>query len=220
MTDADEILTTQRFSARPMLSIDAADLRRLLDERARLREQRDELQASNTRLLLENRAMQVRLAAAHCAQDLLSESFHLPTAVREFMSAAGQEMPAGPTVPRDEVVRLRLRLIAEEFCELLDAFTVHDGSMAIHYLNDIIGRAKADGADLVEAADALADIAYVVEGTCLAFGLDSDALGAEVHRSNRTKDFSNVPAGGKVTKGPAFSPPDIAGVLGLPKEAA
>ncbi len=41
--------------------------------------------------------------------------------VGDFMRAFGQALPPKPTIPSDDVVRLRLRLIAEEFFELLDA---------------------------------------------------------------------------------------------------
>lgn len=158
-----------------------------------------------------------RIRALHAiARCSVKRPFHLPTAVRAFMSAAGQEMPSKPTVPSDEVVRLRVGLLAEEFFELLDA-CFHGGGVMSAELCQLFAeymelRYPLD-VDLEEVADALADIAYVVEGTCLAFGIDSDKVLAEVDRSNKTKCFDGVAQGAKVTKGPSYEPPDIVGVL-------
>lgn len=73
--------------------------------------------------------------------------------------------------------------------------------------------------DLVEVADALADLVYVLYGTALHYGIDLDAVAREVHRSNMTK---LGPTGepirrydGKVLKPDTFEPPRIAGILGV-----
>jgi RimJ/RimL family protein N-acetyltransferase/NTP pyrophosphatase (non-canonical NTP hydrolase) len=70
-----------------------------------------------------------------------------------------------------------------------------------------------DAGDRVEIADALADIVYVVYGTALSYEIDLNAVLAEVHASNMTKDAPLEP-GGKAVKGPGYRPPDIAGILG------
>ena len=74
--------------------------------------------------------------------------------------------------------------------------------------------------NLIEMADALADIVYVAYGTARTYGIDLDVVLAEVHRSNMSKlDEQGNPIyrhDGKVIKGPRYSPPDVAGVLGLP----
>lgn len=60
--------------------------------------------------------------------------------------------------------------------------------------------------DVVGVADALGDLAYVVYGAALHFGIDLDAVVAEIHRSNMTK----TPAGnGKAVKGPEYRAPDL-----------
>lgn len=83
----------------------------------------------------------------------------------------------------------RCEFIAEEARELREAVT---------------------SGDLVGVADALADLAYVVYGAALHFGIDLDAAIAEVHRSNMTKS----PAGdGKAVKGPSYSPPELVGIV-------
>jgi predicted HAD superfamily Cof-like phosphohydrolase len=64
----------------------------------------------------------------------------------------------------------------------------------------------------VKIADALADIVYTAYGTALCYDIDLDAVLAEVHRSNMTKEQPEI-AGGKVRKGDNYSPPDIEGIL-------
>jgi len=75
-----------------------------------------------------------------------------------------------------------------------------------------------DEEDIVEVADALADLLYVVAGAGLVFGIDLDAVLQEVHRSNMSKlhHETNLPIyreDGKVLKGENFSEPDIGSVL-------
>ncbi len=143
--------------------------------------------------------------------------------VREFHRVMGQPIICTPCVPSDERVRLRLRLIHEEYCELLTACGVAEPRFeGIGVYSDIlqaINDVRARDVDLVESSDALADLSYVVEGMNLEFGIDSEAVLAEVQRSNMSKlgeDGNPVyNADGKVTKGPNYSPPDIAKVLGL-----
>lgn len=136
--------------------------------------------------------------------------------VREFHEEAGVPNGSVPRVPSDERVRLRLRLIAEEFFELLDASSdfgerlgpIQDATM--HYIDTCCFEASVN---LVEVVDALADLDYVVEGTRLEFGVDGEPIADEVHRSNMSKFPTTVREGGKVMKGPHFSPPDIDGEL-------
>jgi predicted HAD superfamily Cof-like phosphohydrolase len=116
--------------------------------------------------------------------------------LREFHSAKaihGGLMPATPTADVPEWVRdLRIALLDEEVEEL---------------------RAAMLAGDLVKIADGIADVQYVVTGTAVPYGIPSDAVLAEVHRSNMTK--VNTPDEAKLVKGPGYEPPDIAGVLGL-----
>jgi predicted HAD superfamily Cof-like phosphohydrolase len=74
--------------------------------------------------------------------------------------------------------------------------------------------------DLVKIADALADIVYVAYGTALCYGIDLDAVLAEVHASNMSKEPAPA-GGGKAVKGQRYRPPDIERVLaGRPWSAA
>jgi predicted HAD superfamily Cof-like phosphohydrolase len=116
--------------------------------------------------------------------------------VREFMVKFGQEVKTSPELPSREVQQLRLELIAEELNELWDALEAND---------------------IVEVADALADILYVTYGAGLAFGIDLDKCFAEVQRSNMTKlgeDGNPIyREDGKIIKGPNFEQPDLQSVL-------
>ncbi len=113
-------------------------------------------------------------------------------AVREFHEAADLLIRDKPGWNEGEL-QLRMDLHQEEYLELLEA----------------IGNR-----DLVETADALADLLYVLCGTALVLGIPLDAIFAEVHRSNMTKVADGLRRDdGKILKGPNFSPPDIAGIL-------
>lgn len=89
---------------------------------------------------------------------------------------------------------LRVHLIAEEFSELATALAENDK---------------------VLLADALADLVYVAYGTAVTFGIPLDAVFAEVHRSNMTKEPQpDDPDAARVRdKGPNYSPPDVERVL-------
>jgi predicted HAD superfamily Cof-like phosphohydrolase len=118
--------------------------------------------------------------------------------VREFHAAFGLAIASTPD-PRPEAWRLRIALLREEFDEYVQA---------------------AEAGDLVGVADALADMVYVIYGTATEYGVPLDDVLAEVHRSNMSKlGTDGAPVrreDGKVLKGPAYSPPDIAGVLHRP----
>jgi Phosphoribosyl-ATP pyrophosphohydrolase len=77
-------------------------------------------------------------------------------------------------------------------------------------------QAAEDARDLAGIADALADLVYVAYGTARCYGFDLDAVLAEVHASNMTKQPPAAP-GGKAVKGPGYRPPDISAVLGRPR---
>ena len=86
--------------------------------------------------------------------------------VDEFHNTFSVASKTTPEFPEQKVVDLRVSLIAEELDELKEAI---------------------EQRDLVEVADALADILYVTYGAGLAFGLDLDHLFDVVHKSNMDK---------------------------------
>ena len=112
--------------------------------------------------------------------------------VGDFMEAFGQEVLCVPTMPDFNLAALRLDLIEEEVQELRDG----------------LGRSS-----LLEVADALTDILYVVYGAGHAFGIDLDDCFHEVHRSNMTKLGEDgrplYREDGKVMKGPNYEEPDL-----------
>jgi len=120
--------------------------------------------------------------------------------VKEFHMAFGQCCAKRPTFPDDDITDLRIELIEEEFDELKAA--VFDKNM-------------------IEVADALTDLAYVIYGMADIYGIDLDACFREVHRSNMSKLGDDgkpiLRADGKFLKGPNYSPPDLKTVLGITK---
>ena len=114
--------------------------------------------------------------------------------VKEFMESFGQEVKDKPDWPDAETMDLRIDLIAEELEEFKDAIISADGT-------------------LVDVADALSDLLYVVYGAGHSFGIDLDKCFAEVHRSNMSKlDEDGNPIyreDGKVLKGPNFTEPNL-----------
>lgn len=180
--------------------VDADELTHLLAENKRLSARVDELLADNTRVVMQAREVNIR------------------NQVSAFHRVFNQPILEEPTVPPNDRVRHRLRLIAEEFFELLDACT--SGWSAEPWMRDDI-EARVDKylwtttikVDIVEVVDALADLDYVVEGTRLEFGIRGMPVALEVHRSNMTKVGGSVSPTGKIQKPEGWKPPDIAGVL-------
>lgn len=137
----------------------------------------------------------------------------------EFHLVMGQPIEPRPTVPSDDRVRLRAKLIAEEFFETMRAMFGHHSFIANAEwaLGSVIDRSPTN-VDLVELADGLADLDYVVEGTRLEFGIDGDSIAEEVHKTNMAKLNGPINADGKRLKPPGWTPPRIAMLLDLQKE--
>jgi predicted HAD superfamily Cof-like phosphohydrolase len=124
--------------------------------------------------------------------DAVSTPFDPFAAVLEFHRTLGVRVGGRPEVPDHSTVQLRLRLIREELDELEQAVSA---------------------SDIVEAADALADILYVVYGTAISFGVDVRPVFEEVHRSNMTKAGGPTRDDGKVLKPDGWQPPAIGAIL-------
>lgn len=123
--------------------------------------------------------------------------------ILEFRRAAGQPIRTEPTTDIPDVEKaLALNLISEELDEL--AVAIRDN-------------------DIVEIADAAADLMVVVRQLGPTFGINLDALWREVHASNMSKvnpDTGRMEKNeaGKVIKGPHFFRPDIERVLAAPAD--
>jgi len=116
--------------------------------------------------------------------------------VEKFMKACDQEVRVVPGFPDDFTTALRLRLIHEEVHELVEGIR---------------------NEDIVEVADALTDILYVVYGAGHAFGINLDKCFDEVQRSNMTKVMPDGKvvknAEGKVMKPETYEEPNLQEVL-------
>ncbi len=120
-------------------------------------------------------------------------------AVETFHNAFGIENSDTPTVDLTEAtIELRHRLMQEENEEYLDA---------------------AKNGDLVEVADALGDMLYILCGTMLKHGMQHkiEEIFEEIQRSNMSKlDANGKPIyreDGKVMKSDLYFRPDIKTIL-------
>lgn len=93
--------------------------------------------------------------------------------VEEFHALTGNNIEESPVIPSEERCDLRYSLISEELTEFEEALS---------------------NGDLVEAADALCDLQYVLAGSVIELGLAGcfAELFAEVHRSNMSKACKNM----------------------------
>ena len=109
-----------------------------------------------------------------------------------FMKTFGQEIKTKAELSNDKINELRISLINEELEELKKAIKDND---------------------ILEVADALTDILYVVYGAGHAFGINLDECFNEVQESNMSKlDENGKPIyneHGKVMKGPKYFKPDL-----------
>jgi predicted HAD superfamily Cof-like phosphohydrolase len=120
-------------------------------------------------------------------------------AVRDFHEAFGLGVAQNPVAKLSmQKLKLRFDLMAEENEEYLEA---------------------AQNDDLVEVADALGDMLYILCGTILEHGMQHkiEEVFNEIQRSNMSKlgeDGKPIYRGdGKVMKGPNYFKPDIESIL-------
>lgn len=111
------------------------------------------------------------------------------------MLTFGQEVNNVPTFPNQGIQNLRLSLIKEEFEELVEA---------VYYQ------------DMVEIADALTDLLYVIYGAGHSFGINLDKCFEEVHDSNMSKLEDGKPLyreDGKILKGKYYFKPNLEKII-------
>jgi predicted HAD superfamily Cof-like phosphohydrolase len=125
--------------------------------------------------------------------------------VELFMKQGLQDYPVVscldvPTITSDvdPQINLYMDLITEEYEELKEAY---------------------EQQDVVEVADALADMVWVIMGMASSLGIDFNDIWEEVKRSNMSKFTNNIiirdGKTGKILKPSTFSEPDLAPILGL-----
>ena len=116
--------------------------------------------------------------------------------VAAFMTAGEQNISGRLSLEGDQA-NLYMNLISEEYQETLAAFKSND---------------------MIEVADGLADMVWVIMGMCNSCGIDFDSVWQEVKASNMSK----FPGGkaikneqGKIMKPDSYFKPNIKKVLGL-----
>lgn len=113
--------------------------------------------------------------------------------VQCFHKKAGSTISKYPLIPSESDIELRLKLIREELEELDTAFSQHN---------------------LVEVADALGDLLYVVLGTAVTCGLEMTPIFNAIHKSNMSKFIDGYRrADGKWIKGPSYSPVNLQPII-------
>lgn len=157
--------------------------------------------------------------------------------VREFYKGFNQEEfisegPASldPSNISENRLNLKMTLIAEEFIELVEAVY---GSKASQILDEAWVKAQEaddNNRDIVETADALGDLVYVIEGLNIEAGIPSDTIFNEIHDSNMSKldeegnpvlsdgvtpakHDGKVKPAGKILKGDNYFDPDLLSII-------
>lgn len=126
----------------------------------------------------------------------------------------------------DDRVDLRMKLIAEEFFELIAAVYSDQAAyeMESAWCNLFDDHVISDDRkyDVVAAADATGDLRYVIEGFDLEAGIPAEKVFDEIHSSNLSKlgkdGFPIISDGtlkpkGKILKGEDFFEPDLKAVI-------
>jgi len=119
--------------------------------------------------------------------------------VKQFHETFGALINEEPELLNHDELTLRCDLIQEELDELYEAGEFEE--------------------DMVEVADAISDLLYVVYGTAISFGLQNHLEDCfdEVHRSNmsKTNDDGSVTyrEDGKVLKPESYEAPDLESIV-------
>lgn len=119
--------------------------------------------------------------------------------VKTFMLAGEQKVYNTPALTDERAAQaeLYLRLVTEEYNELKEAFQNND---------------------LIEIADACADLKWVIEGLEHSLGIPQQSVWDEVSRSNMSKMVDGKlikRADGKVLKPETFVQPNIKKAMGI-----
>tara|TARA_B100000989_G_scaffold200804_1_gene151845 strand:+ start:2676 stop:3053 length:378 start_codon:yes stop_codon:yes gene_type:complete len=118
--------------------------------------------------------------------------------VKVFMKIGSQLIQKELTLDTEEA-KLYMKLISEEYKETLDAFK---------------------NKDLIELADGLTDMVWVIMGMCNSCGIQFDNVWKEVRASNMSKFVDGKAVKndyGKIMKPESYFKPNIKKALGLVK---
>jgi len=116
--------------------------------------------------------------------------------VKQFHETYGSYIGKNPELPDQEERKLRKSLLQEEFNEYLTG---------------------EENNDIVEIADALGDMLYVIYGTAITYGIPLDEVFEEIHNSNMSKlGADGLPIyrdDGKILKGPNYFKPNLRSII-------
>ena len=134
--------------------------------------------------------------------------------IEEFMRKAGQEIPAKPIMPSQEVRRLRANIFLEEALETIEGLGFQvvmkpfDGEIEVG--------PQVREPDIVEVVDGCGDLSVVTIGTLSAFGVKDEPILQAIDASNLQKfgpGSYRRESDGKWMKPPDHKAPDIMGCL-------
>jgi predicted HAD superfamily Cof-like phosphohydrolase len=100
--------------------------------------------------------------------------------------------PTQPHIPTEELIALRISLIAEEVSETLTALSKDD---------------------LEGIADGIVDSIVVLLGTAVTYGIDIKPIWDEIHMTNMAKKDGEVREDGKKLKPEGWGPPKVKELL-------
>ena len=112
--------------------------------------------------------------------------------VEDFHREFGISIEKVPCIPNEKDSTLRVELITEELEELKYAL---------------------QNKDVVEVADAIGDLLYVVLGCAVSCGIDIEPIYMEIHRSNMTKKGGYKAENGKWMKPDTYVKPNLLPIL-------
>jgi len=173
--------------------------------------------------MVEALAKEITTACQHFSNEALERArrWNHQAAVKDFMVKFGQHRQDKPGWPPQEVLDLRIRLIAEEFTELVQA-AGYECYLSIGRVNDQ-GEEVADvfealpnqrkNPDFAAFVDAHADLEYVLNGTLESCGVQGQPVWDEVHAANMRKEGGATRKDGKICKPEGWVGPDIERVL-------
>lgn len=151
-------------------------------------------------------------------QTAMAEAPYHETPVLKFHETFNHPVAYFPQVPSTELRKLRVALLLEEVIELAEASGMN---VRVDRATDAPGKpmkhtfevwpSRENRCNMVEVADALADIRYVTDGANLVYGIPGHAILRIVHQSNMSKlgpDGKPIfREDGKVLKGPDYWEP-------------
>lgn len=162
--------------------------------------------------------------------EIAENGYRLPSeVVTEFYEVFEEPIPeAGPasldpSVIPTERLHLKMKLIAEEFIELVEAVYGDAAGEVLHKAWEAAEKLDDGTRDVVGAADALGDLQVVENGFAIEARIPVDAVLAEVHLSNLSKldengrplrsDGTDGKPKNKIIKGVNYFEPDLKAIM-------